>query len=82
MVLIKISQIYFFSYDGANYVKIDESKYAHLSTYALGNFEGRAITTGCWLKLDYSSVECNVKTEILNMTTLTWSDADDYPYGR
>ena len=68
---------YFFSYDGENYVEIDESKYSHKDTYGLGNLEGRAVTTGCVIPS-----ECYVKTEILDMTTMTWSDADDYPYGR
>ena len=65
-----------FSYDGTNYVDIDESNYSHRLTYGLGNLEGRAVTTGCDL-----SRECHVKTEILDITTMTWSDADDYPYG-
>ena len=70
---------YFFSYDGENYVKIDESKYSHKHTLGLGNLEGRAVTTGCH---SYNSAEFHVKTEILDMTTMTWSDRDDYPYAR
>ena len=66
-------------YDGENYTRINNSKYSHRSTLGLGFLEGKAITTGCsrgsWIK-----DECDVKTEILDITTMTWSDADDYPY--
>ena len=65
------------SYDGENYFKIEESKYSHELTYGLGNLEGRAITTGC-----LRPSQCYVKTEILDMTTMTWSDRDDFPYGK
>ena len=41
----------------------------------LGNYNNKAFTTGCW-----GGDDCSVKTEILNMTTLTWSDTLDYPY--
>ena len=43
----------------------------------LGNYKGKALTTGC---SDSNDPECDVKTEILDMTTMTWFDADDYPY--
>ena len=87
-----LKSFFLFSYDGENYIKIDESKYSHLSTYGLGNLEGRAITTGCYDAAFYYSYDyyqnydfdnssgCFVKTEILDMTTMTWSDAVDYPY--
>ena len=66
-----------FRYDGENYNKIDESKYSHQGTYGLGNLEGRAITTGC--SSGYQP-ECAVKTEIFDMTAMTWSAGDDFPY--
>ena len=46
-----------------------------MDTQGLGNYNGNAITTGC-----YDEKECYLKTEILDMTTMTWSDANDYPY--
>ena len=89
----------FFSYDGENYIQIDESKYSHEYTSGLGNLEGRAVTTGCYPAFyadyyyynytydnypdeNYATRDCSVKTEILDISTMTWSDADDYPYGR
>ena len=71
-----------FSYDGENYIKIDESRYSHGSTFGLGNLGNRAITTGCYYYSSLSLSECNVKTEILDMATITWSDGIDYPFGR
>ena len=56
---------------------IQESKYSHRQTRGLGNYKGKALTTGC---SDSNDPECDVKTEILDMTTMTWFDADDYPY--
>ena len=73
--------IFLFSYNGENYIKIDESKYSHGGS--VGNLEGQAITTGGGAPCGGAPHrKCYVKTEILDMTTMTWSDADDYPYGR
>ena len=69
----------FFSFDGENYDTVKASKYGHGVTYGLGNYKGNAFTTGCHAKmrLDY---DCSVKTEILDMKTMIWSQAADYPY--
>ena len=82
--LIKIILIYFiitsfkhiFSFDGENYVTVENSKYSHDQTLGLGNYRGKAFTTGCW------SVGCTskVETELLDMTTMKWSDGPDYPF--
>ena len=45
-------------------------------TLGLGNYRGNALTTGC----DHFGKNCFNKTEILDMTTLEWSDAPDFPY--
>ena len=45
-------------------------------TYGLGNYLGSAFTTGC----EHNGKGCSNKTEILDMATLEWSDAPDYPY--
>ena len=42
----------------------------------MGNYMGKALTTGC-----YGS-GCEVKTELMDMTTLRWTDGPDYPFGR
>ena len=66
----------FSSFDGTTYSQIADSTFSHQSTYGLGNYRGEAaLTTGC-----RSPSECHRKTEKLDMTTLTWSTVDDYPY--
>ena len=74
---LKHVRIYNFidSFDGVNYQKVGESKYSHQSTWGIANYRGNALTTGC-----KSPNDCNTKTEILDMTSMTWSDADDYPF--
>lgn len=66
----------YLSYDGENYEKLVNSKYLHDWSLGLGNYNGNALTTGC-----QSSKQCYVKTEIFEMATMTWSSAEDYPYG-
>ena len=66
-----------FSFDGEVYQPIKQkSRYAHHWTLGLANYRGNALTTGC-----NSFGDCKFKTEILLMTTLSWSDGPDYPFG-
>ena len=65
-----------FSFDGEFYQTLENSKYSHLNTFALGNYRGQAFATGC----DDSS-SCYRKTELFDMTTLKWTNGPDYPYG-
>ena len=70
------TKLFFCRFDGTTYTKIADSAYSHKSTYGLGNYRGEAaLTTGC-----RNSPTCYLKTEKLDMTTLTWSTVDDYPY--
>ena len=70
--------LFFPSFDGTTYTKTPDSTYSHRSTYGLGNYRGNtAFTTGC---KGGSPSNCYLKTEKLDMTTLTWSTVDDYPY--
>ena len=64
------------SFDGENYVQVEDSKYSHTYTIGLGNYRGKALTTGCY------SQGCTrrVETELLDMTTMKWSDGPDYPF--
>ena len=75
--ILKADLNLFSSFDGTTYTKIiPDSAYSHRSTYGLGNYRGNAaLTTGC-----KGPSNCYVKTEILDMTRLTWSTVDDYPY--
>ena len=65
-----------FSFDGKDYQPIKESRYAHHWTLGLAKYKDKALTTGC-----NSFGDCSFKTELLHMTTLTWSDGEDYPFG-
>ena len=65
-----------FSYNGKKFKKVKNSAiYSHRSTYGLRNYKGQALTTGC-----DQSYECGNKTERLDMTTMTWSNAEDFPF--
>ena len=67
-----------FSFDGENQEGVVYAKFSHRYTMGLGNYRGNAFTTGCW---GYGS-DCSSKvaTEILDMTTLTWTRGPDYPF--
>ena len=64
------------SFDGENYVEVEVSKYSHDRTFGLGNYRGKAFTTGC----RYEGCTSYVATELLDMTTMKWSDGPDYPF--
>ena len=40
---------------------------------------GKALTTGCAESPDHFT-GCGIKTEIMNMSTLQWSNGPDYPF--
>ena len=65
-----------FSFDGENYVQVEDSKYSHAYTHGLGNYRGKAFTTGCY----WNGCTSKVETELLDMTTMKWSDGPDYPF--
>ena len=66
-----------FSFDGGKYDSVESSKYSHQNTHGLGNYKGKALTTGCYK----SNADCSFATEILDMNTMKWSDGPDYPFG-
>lgn len=66
---------FFSSFDGDVYRSVGSSSYAHQYTYGLANYKGKAFTTGCFF-----SSSCAVKTELMDMNTLTWSPGPDYPF--
>ena len=72
---IERSYPFVFRFDGENSQPAGSSKYSHLWTEGMGNFMGQALTTGC-----YTGSDCAVKTELMDMSTLTWSDGPDYPF--
>ena len=66
---------FLFSFDGESYQSAGSSEYSHRLTYRMAKYLGKALTTGC----DDSST-CSVKTELMDMDTLTWNSGLDYPF--
>ena len=85
--LFKITKITYFrltffkevylSFDGESYQSAGSSEYSHRETHRIANYLGKALTTGCSI---YGSSTCAVKTELMDMETLTWSSGPDYPF--
>ena len=65
----------FLSFDGKSYQAAGSSAESHRYTYGMANYLGKALTTGC-----YSTLFCSVKTELMDMKTLTWSSGPDFPF--
>ena len=67
---------FFLRFDGQSYQSAGSSEYSHAYTYGMANYLGKALTTGC----DMKHRLCGVKTELMDMNTLTWSAGPDYPF--
>ena len=65
----------FSSFDGNIYQSAGTSSYSHKVTYGMANYKGKALITGC-----ENSSTCGVKTELMDINTLEWSDGPDYPF--
>ena len=63
----------FSSFDGISYQSAGSTEYSHHFTYGMANYRGKALTTGC------RDGSCALKTEMMDMETLTWSTGPDYP---
>ena len=70
IILLKL----FLSFDGQSYQSAGSSEYSHDWTLGMANYRGRALTTGCSLG------SCAVKTELMDIETLTWSGGPMYPF--
>ena len=69
------------SFDGTNFDangSVQDAQYGHRQT-ALGNYNGKAFIVGCGGDPHWG---CLVKTELLDLMSLTWSSAPDFPYGK
>ena len=64
----------FLSFNGESYQSARLSEYSHKGTYGMANYRGKALTTGCFKGY------CAVKTELMDMNTLSWSAGPDYPF--
>ena len=66
---------YFFSFDGDKFQETDDSYFDHSETFGLGNYRGKAFTTGCspksseWDSKDWrgDKSSCKRRTEIMDM---------------
>ena len=77
-VKYKISRLKIFniSFDGRLYQSVYLSSYSH--DYAgLANYKNQALTTGCAGNI---AKDCFVQSELLDMETLRWSYAPNYPF--
>ena len=63
-------------FDGEYFHAAGSTKFSHMYTSGMANYKNQALTTGC----GYSS-SCYVKTELMNMETLQWSNGPDFPFG-
>ena len=45
----------------------------------MANYLGKALTTGCYYHANKDPT-CGLKTELMDMNTLTWSGGPDYPF--
>ena len=73
--LVNVKCKFNFSFDGEFFHSAGSSKYSHRYTLGMANYKGKALTTGC-----NENTGCGVKTELMDMNTLTWSDGLDFPF--
>jgi len=63
------------TFDGTSFEETASSKVSHRETFGMGNYKGQALVTGCG-----TGGACGLRTEIMDMDKMRWSDEDDYPY--
>lgn len=68
--LFDVYDILFLSFDGEKYESVSDSIVSHRQTFGLANYKGQALTVEHF----NGEEKCSFKTEILDMSTLTWND--------
>ena len=63
----------FFRFDGISFDTAGSSKFSHKWTLGMAYYNGKALTTGC-----NDGSTCKIKTELMDMSTLEWSNGPDY----
>ena len=66
--------IFTLRFDGKKFLRASESNFEHRHTVGMGNYMGKAFVTG------HDGQEYGVKTELMDMATLEWSNGPDYPF--
>ena len=59
-------------FDGMNFESGPATKYRHEMTTGIALYKGQPFVTG--------SIFTNAHTEILDLNSLSWTDAEDYPF--
>ena len=72
---ISKSSTWILRFDGEYFQTAGSSKFSHQWTLGMGNYKNKALTTGC-----HENSSCYVKTELMNMETLQWSNGPDFPF--
>ena len=62
-------------FDGEVFQTAGSSHFSHRDTLGMGNYKNNALTTGCT-----GSSSCYIKTELMNMETLEWSNGPDFTF--
>ena len=66
-----------FRFNGEHSFQIaGNSNFPHEFTIGMGNYKGNALTTGC----GDGTKSCAIKTELMDMNTLEWSNGPDFPF--
>ena len=72
------------SFDGEIFEVAGSSKYSHDMT-EIANYKGKALTTGCQSYNKNNGLgkwACGVKTELMDMHSLEWSEGPEFPWGK
>ena len=64
-----------FRFDGERFQEASSSSHPHKGTYSLAKYMGQPMVTG-------SNNPHNVKTEIMDLSTGSWTMAPDFPYAK
>ena len=75
MIFLFNNEREFQRFDGTTFQQIGSTKVSHQDTLGLANYRGEALTVSC-----YAGTNCHDRTEILDMASMRWIDAQDYPY--
>ena len=69
-------------FDGRVFHTAGNSSFAHGGTMGMPNYKGKALTVGChdvdWSPSSSESKICGTKTELMDMSSLKWSNGPDF----
>merc|ERR1712136_493569 len=65
------------TFDGRVFHNAGNSMYEHGGTMGMPNYKGKALTVGCH-DVDTESKSCGTKTELMDMSSLKWSNGPDF----